>query len=454
VFLNTSFKMNFIVVFSLIASAFADKALHEAGINKALESLEQTVFQGSGYHSGLALGQKLYVQQMLRNSLKSPDLAFAADAFKSAKMKLQDILATMSSQTGADQATLDEIKMAFEHCTDAWEVSTGHGAFVTDHNDAVSHTSRAHVECRIQEQGLITTANTDCGVMAANAVARTTADTSDHPCASSITSSDLIGDVAHLLGTSEDHFYNSWDSWFNSQNSHFQDTALSGEATDCKTAYDAWHDKNGMGSYNAGSCGYLQLNYEQAFCARKIQLMIRCEQNEYCHDYYHNQYNATEKQVAGDEVQRLRDVAMVNYVICLFDELANGTGNATVEDIDSTCQNNLDGATEVAAYQAQYAVNRTAIPAPEHPNCATEPFNTDTDPTTSVAWHGVLLNLVAAGSDTVSGVTFVGPFRTATPGLCTTSPDYAARGPAYYIQVTDQSGNEYWHNESLVGATK
>lgn len=452
--LNTSFKMNFIIVFSLIASAFADQSFHEAGITKVLESLEQTVFQGNGYHSGLALGQKLYVQQVLRNRLKSPSLAGNAAAFVNAVSRLQHILATMATQTSTDQATLDEIKMAFDHCTDAWEVSSGHGGYVTSHNDAVANANTVHVQCRVTEQGLITTANTLCGIMATNAGTRTTADTSGYPCASSIASSDLIGDVADLLITAEDAYYNDWDNWFNNQNAHYQDTSLSTESTACKTAYDAWYAKNGMGTYDADSCGDLQLKYEEAFCARKIQLMIRCEQNEYCHDHYHTLYNATEKMIASDEVQRLRDVAMVNYAICLLNQMANGSTNATIETIDSACQSNLDGATEVAAYTAQYAVNRTAIPAPEHPVCASEPFSTDTDPTQSVAWHAVLLSLVAAGTDTVTGLTYVGPFRVATPGLCTTTPDYAARGPAYYIQVTDADGTEYWHNESLVGTTK
>merc|ERR1712224_415832 len=116
----------------------------------------------------------------------------------------------------------------------------------------------------------------------------------------------------------------------------------------------------------------MQTAYEEAFCAFRIQQAIRCGQNHYCHDYYTNKYNATQIQIGADNVQRLRDAALISYVHCLVEQMRTGTGNVTVEVVDTACSQllttpNLDG---TGSYQTYYGNNFTEIPARQHSDCA------------------------------------------------------------------------------------
>lgn len=451
------------LVFSFVVSALADQALYEAGITKVLDSLEQVVISGNSAGAGEALGKKLFVQQLLKNKLKSPALDDHSTAFIDVKEFLLGTLDGMGTATSDDQATLDQIYNAFQHCTDAWANSTGHGQFTDAHEMAVVNARELHLECRQEEQDLITAANTDCETFSNNAVIQHGDDTSTYNCASGIAESDLIGDVAGLItGQTADHYYNLWDTWFQDQTDHYNDETTKTEAEECLSDYNAWADKNGIrGSYAATSCGQLQTLYEEAFCARRVQYSIRCYQNQYCHDYYSDLYNATALQVREDDTQRLRDAAMITYVICLLDQLANQTnggsqsvtGNATVDDIDSACSGfltNPDPDDTTTSYGTTYGNNFTNIPARQHEDCAAATFSDDHNPTNPSNWQTVLLNDINSGADPK---TFTGPFRPPNEGLCAHSFTYINRGEAYYARVYDSEGNEYWHNESLVGAT-
>jgi len=436
-------------VFSFIASAIAEQSTYEAGLSKVIDSLEQTVLSGDDAHTGSALGRKLYVQQMLKLALKSPALSAGAKTYlKQAKMKLEDILAEMTLKTVSDQAVVDQIRMAFDHCADAWSTATGHGQYNTAHNTAVTNTKSAHDTCRREEQTAIGAVTTACSTYQTNANDQTTEDVGDYSCDSGIAESDLIGDRAGGLNSQAiSHYYGQWNTWFTNQQTHYDDVSLGTDAGTCETNYNTWSAKNGvLSSYAAATtCGHMQLKYEEAFCARKVQFTIRCEQNYACHAYYQNEYSVTHAQVQVDESQRLRDAAMITYAICLLDEIANDSGNQTVEAIDSACNTYLDD-----DYTGLYGNNFTALPAAEHAdNCTDQSWYTETDTTDATNWYAHLLASVQS-----DGSTFSGPFRPPTAGLCASVFSYASRGPAYYIRVTDATSTEYWHNESLVGSTR
>lgn len=403
---------------------------------------------GDDAHAGEALGRKLYVQQMLKLNQDSPQFSDTqVSAFLSSKLLLNDILKSMADQTTSTQGNLDTMRSAFIHCDDAF---AGHGTTLAGHDSARTTAKDAHTTCRNQEQALIANVSTVCTTFRTNAVAQTADDEGTFDCTAptGATTSDLIGDIADgLNGEAVNHYYNIWETWFSDQKNHYDDTSTSTEGAVCLEAYNVWKAKNGMDGYAADTCGDLQATYEGAFCARRAQYIVQCGQNDYCHDYYRGRYTALNTTYNSNNIQRLKDVAMITYVICLLDEMANGTANNTADSLDQGCQSHL-----TANYEATYGNNFTTWNARDHAtDCSAETWATETNPgSTDTDWYAVLLaETQAAGVN--GGAGFTGPFRTPTGGLCQVTFTYTnnSGAPGYYPAATGSDSNQYWHNETI-----
>jgi len=431
-----------------LVSATADQSTNQAMVSKILDALEQTVMSGDDAHAGEALGRKLYVQQMLRLAQNSPQFGTTdTTAFKSAKLLLNDILKSMEDQTTTTQGNLDTMRSAFIHCDDAF---AGHGTTLTGHDTARTTAKDAHTTCRNEEQALIANVSSVCSTFRANAITQTTADEGTYDCTAptGATTSDLIGDIADgVNGEAAEHYYDIWATWFDDQKTHYDDQTTSTEGAVCKEAYTVWMAKNGMSTYAADSCGDLQAVYEGAFCARRAQYTVQCGQNDYCHDYYRGRYTDLNTTYNSNNIQRLKDVGMITYVICLLDTMANGTNNNTVDTMDSGCASLLTD-----DYTGTYGNNFTTWGARDHAtDCTAETFATETNPgSTATTWYAALLAETAAAGVN-SGAGFTGPFRTPSGGLCGVTFTYTntSGAPGYYPAATGSDSNAYWHNATV-----
>lgn len=329
-----------IVAFACFSSfSTAEKATIANGIAKLQEHLGELQMTSNTRAGGLAYGNKLYVEHLLKSmqELRPEDDPALADALQTVEGQFQGILDAMLVDRNDNQAIMDAFPDPVNNCQNAATINVLNG-LATDATNAYTSLQT----CMGEEHTRMGLDDTACNTLVSTL---TTYHNSAVDC-SPLTNYDLEGNAG---------LFALWDDWFTNTQSelHTRHSTVVSQGAACQSTSLSRADK-------VDECITLQGIHGNAVCAHYSSASTYCSTYNACYGTTSGDFAGLVTQYMALSDQRVVNAAMLSYLKCLVENLRTQT-DVTLESLEGAC---------TAIRNADYSnFGNTAPSLPAQDNC-------------------------------------------------------------------------------------
>lgn len=305
-----------VVAFACFSSfSTADKATIANGIAKLQEHLGELEMTSNTRAGGLAYGNKLYVEHLLKSmqELRPEDDPTLGDALDQVVVQFDAILASLLQDRADAQVIMDAFPDPVNACMIQATIDTLTGLANTAANAYTNLQT-----CMSEEHTDMGLDDTACGTLVSTL---TTFHNNGVDC-TPLSNYDLEENAG---------LFQLWDDWFTQTHSELttRHNTVSTQGAACETTSLTRAAK-------VAECIGLQETHGNAVCAHYSSASTYCSDYNICYSGTSTDFNTFVGSYMAISAQRVVNAAMLSYLKCLVEQLRSQT-DVTLESLESAC---------------------------------------------------------------------------------------------------------------------